>query len=90
MRSAATSRFWRLFNALPADVKGQARGAFALFRKDPFAPPLEFKEIKGQKGLWSARIDGGYRVLGLRKGDRIQWTWIGLHDEYLRQLRHRP
>lgn len=66
MNSSTVKSFWQLFHALPENVRQQARQAFALFQNDPFDPRLQFKEIRSRKGWWSARIDGGYRVLGLR------------------------
>lgn len=86
MNSLTLRSFWQLFHALPADIQRQARQAFTLFQGDPFDPRLQFKEISSRKGWWSARIDGGYRVLGLRQADTITWFWIGNHDEYLRRI----
>jgi hypothetical protein len=95
MKSDATTRFWRLFNALPADVKRQARRAFASFRKDPFAPQLEFKQLKGHTGCGrrasTADIESSvYARETAFNGTGVEWNWIGTHDEYLRQLRRRP
>jgi hypothetical protein len=87
MTSQAGRTFWRLFNSLPADVKRQVRTAFAHFQHDPFHPHLHFKPMKGRPNWWSVRIDGGYRAVGRRQGDLIDWLWIGDHDAYLRLLR---
>jgi hypothetical protein len=87
MNSQAGKSFWRPFRALPADAKRQARAAFADFNQDPFLPHLHFKPIKGRANWWSVRIDGGYRAVGERRANLIDWFWIGDHDGYLRLLR---
>jgi len=86
VRSSTVAAFWRLFRGLPPEVRRRARAAFELFKNDPFDPRLQFKEIKSRKGVWSVRIDGGYRALGRRQADQITWFWIGGHDEYLRLI----
>jgi len=68
------------FDALPADVQQAAREKFKLWRRDPFHPSLQFKQLK--KELWSVRITASYRALGLRNGEEIIWFWIGTHREY--------
>ena len=82
MRSLTISPFWSLFEALPLDVQRRARQAFAQFERDPFYPGLHFKHVNKKLGIWSARVDDQYRVLGYRRGDEIRWFWIGTHSEY--------
>jgi hypothetical protein len=87
MRSRTTSRFWKLFAALPEAVRQQAYKAYEQFTSDPFYPSLSFKEVNPRVGLWSARINDDYRVLGYREGDEIKWFWVGKHDEYTKLIR---
>jgi len=54
-----------------ADVQEEARRAYGLFRRDPFDPRLQFKQLGGRKGLWSARIGRNWRVLGRRVDNDI-------------------
>lgn len=74
--------FWRLYQSLPAEVRAVANRAFAQFEQDPFHPSLQFKEVHKRRGIWSARINDDYRVLGLREGAQMTWFWIGSHTEY--------
>jgi hypothetical protein len=43
---------------------------------------LQFKKVSQTDPLYSVRINRHYRALGLWEGDRIDWFWIGGHDEY--------
>lgn len=82
MRSTTADPFWDLFRKLPKDVRKQAYKAYRQFEQDPLLPSLKFKESKQHRGLWSARVSAGYRVLGIRAGDKITWVWTGSHREY--------
>ena len=87
MKSRASRRFWRLYNALPAKVCRTADKQFALWRENPRHSLLHFKHVK--EDLWSARVTDDYRVLATRDGDTWLWFWIGTHDEYKRILASR-
>ena len=82
MKSHTIERFWKLFAALPADVRKQAYKAYDLFSRDPFHPSLNFKEVNKRYGIWSARINDDYRVLGYRKDGEMRWFWVGSHADY--------
>ncbi len=82
MKSHTVEHFWKLFAALPADVRKQAYKAYALFSQDPFHPSLKFKDVRGRHGVWSVRINDDYRALGYRKDGEMRWFWIGSHTEY--------
>jgi hypothetical protein len=82
MKSVASEHFWRLFHALPADVRREARKAFKLFNRDANAAELHFKLVIKRQNVWSIRFGDQYRALGERQGDRIFWIWIGKHTEY--------
>lgn len=82
MKSHAIAPFWKLFAALPIDVRKQAYKAYNLFTNDPSHPSLNFKEVNKRRGIWSVRINDDYRVLGYRKGGEMRWFWIGSHAEY--------
>lgn len=87
MRSHATAQYWKLFRALPQDVRVQAFKAYARFKADPGHPGLNFELIDAQEHIWSARINDNYRVLGKRDGAEITWFWIGTHREYEKMIR---
>ena len=80
MKSLTTAEFWRLYAALPPEIKQRAKKAYRLWMKNQFHPSLHFKKVG--KNLCSARITGGDRALALKKGDDFYWFWIGTHDEY--------
>ena len=84
MTSRITRRFRRAFAELPDDVKEQARDAYRLFRGNPYHPSLRFKQVHPIAPIYSVRIGLGYRAVGIREGDTIDWYWIGSHADYNR------
>ena len=75
-----TSRFWRLYNALPPAVRRAADRQYDLLRSNPRHPSLHLKPVPGG---WSARVTRGYRAVARRQPDgSFVWTWIGTHAEY--------
>ena len=83
MRHLASTRFWTLYEALPAEVRGLADKNFSLLKSDPRHPSLHFKRIGD---LWSARVGDHYRALGIKVEEGIHWIWIGTHAEYDRMV----
>lgn len=77
-----TKQFRKLLDALPEDVRQQARKAFKLYETDPNHPGLNFERLHTRGEYYSARVDQQYRVLAKRKPDHMLWFWIGTHDEY--------
>jgi hypothetical protein len=88
MISHTTARFRKAYRLLPTDVRQQARGAYKLFKQDPYHPSLHFKPIHPTQPIYSARIGLHYRTLGAREGDTIIWFWIGSHADYDRLIEH--
>ena len=86
MISRTTRSFWRHLDALPADVRDQARKAFRLWRGDAAHPSLRFKRVHGSEPIYSVRVTRGYRALGLLEGDTVTWFWIGSHADYERLI----
>ena len=82
MNSATTGRFWKRYASLPAEVKAQARDAYALFAGDPYHPSLHFKRIHSTRPMFSVRVSLDYRAVGVVDGDEITWFWIGSNSEY--------
>ena len=79
MNHYASSRFWALYDALPAKIRDVADKNYELLRTNPRHPSLHFKRI-GE--LWSVRAGINHRALGINVPDGIMWTWIGTHGEY--------
>ena len=71
-----------LFSDLPPEVQAEAKRAYRLFQNNPAHPGLYFKKVGGEDPIYSARIGLGYRALGVMRGNRVVWFWIGGHAEY--------
>jgi hypothetical protein len=82
MKSRRDPAFRAAFKELPADVKRRAIAAYRLFKANPNHPSLQFKKVHSTKPVYSVRIGLYYRALGVRRGDVINWFWIGSHAEY--------
>ncbi len=87
MNSHTTQAFWKHFDALPENVRDQARKAFRLWKEDTSHPSLHFKRIHAREQVHAVRVSGGYRALGLREGNTVTWFWIGSHDAYERLIK---
>ena len=87
MISRTTRRFREGLRALPAPVQRQARSAYRLFRENPRHPSLQFKRVHQSLSVYSARISGDYRAVGIVTRDTIIWFFIGSHADYERVLR---
>ena len=81
MKSVASTRFWDLYHALPADIQKLADKNFRLWLMNSRYPALQFKPIANE--LWSARVGAHYRAVGkFLDGGTFMWIWIGTHEEY--------
>jgi len=83
VKHEATTRFWRAYAQLPAEVQQLADKNYALWRQNPLHPSLHFKKV-GR--FWSARVGLQHRALAVEDGEVIVWFWIGRHDEYDRLI----
>ena len=79
MINRATDTFWKLFEALPADIQDLAKKNYDLFQADPQHPSLQFKRAGS---YWSARVGIHYHALALEEDNERFWVWIGPHAEY--------
>lgn len=87
MRAKATLKFWKLYAPLPPEVQQQARKGYLRWKANPNHPSLRFKRVDEEEPIYSARVSGDYRVLGVLEGDTVIWFWIGDHEEYARLLK---
>lgn len=85
MNHTASARFWRCYEALPAEARAVADKNFELLKRDPSHPSLQFKLLGGGR-LSCARVGLHYRALGLPRVDGVHWFWIGTHAEYDRLI----
>lgn len=75
------------FAKLPRGIQQRAREAYKRFQEDTSHPSLQFKRLNTSHPLWSVRITGSYRAVGVRKStDEIIWFFIGTHADYERLL----
>jgi Txe/YoeB family toxin of Txe-Axe toxin-antitoxin module len=86
MISRTLAQFWRLYDALPPEIKRQAREAYRQFQENPFHPSLRFHPLQGYPDCWSARITLSYRAVCRRDGDTLYWFWIGSHADFDRDF----
>jgi hypothetical protein len=76
--------FWDFYAKLPPEIQIRTDKNYDLLGRNPRHPRLQFKQIRQ---LWSMRITGNYRALGLESNVGIVWFWIGLHGEYDKLLK---
>ena len=86
MKSRTTRRFRSSFTNLPPSVQQQTRQAYRLWLENPRHPSLRYKRLKTANPVYSVRIGGTYRALGVVEDDTIVWFWIGPHGEYDRVI----
>jgi hypothetical protein len=79
LKHYASSRFWALYDSLPAEVRALADKNFELLKADPKHPSLRLKRVGDH---WSVRVGNHFRALGHDLPDGIHWFWIGTHSEY--------
>ncbi|HNT16237.1 MAG TPA: hypothetical protein PKO21_15475 [Verrucomicrobiota bacterium] len=79
MISSTTKSFRDRFRKLPSEIQQIARKNFRLWLRNRAHPSLHFKKV-GE--FWSARVGSNHRALALWHGDKVEWFWIGSHDEY--------
>ncbi len=83
MTSLLHPSFRRSFAKLPRKIQQRARDAYRRFQADPMHPGLQFKSLHTTLPLWSVRVTGSYRAVGVRDDqDTIIWFFIGTHAEY--------
>jgi hypothetical protein len=87
VKSRVTKDFRKRLDQLPSDARDQAARAYALWVSDPYHPSLQFKRVSQSQPIYSVRVGIGHRALGLRRGEQIDWFWIGSHAEYDELLR---
>lgn len=86
MNSQALPQFWKLYYALPKEIRWRAVKAYRIWRDNPHSPGLQFKLVGKRRAVYSVRISDAYRALGLLDGDTVYWFWVGSHDEYERLI----
>ena len=87
MISRGTDEFWRLYHALPSEIKTAARAAHARFVENPAHPGLRLERLNADPRAWSVRVTRDYRAVIRRyENDVWLWFWIGSHREFDRRF----
>jgi len=81
MTSSTKKSFRSRLRALPPEIRKLARKNFKLWLRAPHHPSIHFKKVGS---YWSARVGSDHRALAIVTGERVEWFWIGAHDEYER------
>lgn len=82
MKSRTTRRFRKAYQKLPDEIHRRADRSCEKFEQDPHHPSLRFKKIHPYEPIYSVRISGSFRALGLLEDDTMIWFWIGSHEDY--------
>jgi hypothetical protein len=83
VKHSASPRFWDAYQSLPSSIQELADANFALLKRDPRHPSLQFKKVGP---YWSARVGLRYRALAVEVDDGYVWFWIGSHADYDRLI----
>lgn len=87
MRSRVNERFRKAFDALPGEIRRQARAAYARWHDNPSHPSLQYKKIHRTQPIYSVRVALGWRAIGIEQDGEMLWFWIGSHADYDKLLR---
>ncbi len=87
MQSRTTRRFRSSFANLSPIIQQHTRQAYRLWLENSRHPSLRFKRLKTAKLVYSVRIGGTYRAVGVIEDDVIVWFWIGSHAGYERLVK---
>ena len=82
MNSVTTERFRKAYSTLPDHIKEQAIKTYRTWKKNPYHPGIQFKQIHKSEPIYSVRITLSYRAIGVKNKNTIVWFWIGSHAEY--------
>jgi len=75
----ASPKFWKLYEALPTEIRTVADRNYELLKSDSRHPSLHFKKVGD---YWSVRVGMRYRALAVEVDGSMLWFWIGSHAEY--------
>lgn len=83
-----TRRFQRRFRELPQGIRRKTVRHIEYFRTNPSHPSLHIEKLQpAQLGVWSFRVDRGYRIVFRfdGAGNAILLT-VGQHDQSYRDV----
>jgi hypothetical protein len=59
---------------------------YGRWSRDPRHPSLQFKTIHQTLPIYSVRVGLHWRAIGVKRGDKVVWFWIGSHTDYDQQV----
>lgn len=82
-----TEQFWKSFYALSSAQKESTRGAWLIFKNNPFDPRLRTHKIHRLSShygriIYAVEIEGDLRAVFFIKDDCVITVDIGTHDIY--------
>ncbi len=79
--------YWESFDDLPEDVRKLAQTNYRLWKDNPEAPGLRFKQIHADLPIFSFRVGMKHRTVGVEAPDgKVVWFWIGSFDTFNKQI----
>lgn len=81
MKVLFSARFVRSFQDAPEKVRRDFGKQLGLLLKDFRHPSLRTKKYDEPKGIWQARVDGGWRFYFLLSGDTYHFIDIVSHPK---------
>jgi len=87
MKFQASETFWKHFYGLRPDQKESVRGAWKIFRENPFDTRLRTHKIHRLsaalgKTVYAVEIESDLRAVFYIEGDVVRTVDIGSHDIY--------
>jgi hypothetical protein len=85
----AVEKFWRNFYKLGNKQKESVRLAWQIFKRDPFHPSLESREIhelsaRAKHTIYAAVVEPDLRVIFRNDGSWVTTLDVGTHKMYCR------
>ena len=84
MKSYRDSKFKKLYEQLPDNVKALTLSCYNLWRINNLHPLLHYNKFGDI--YRTVRIGDHYRAIGKIKNNSVVWFWIGSHEVYSKLL----
>lgn len=79
--------YWETFDDLPDDIRKLAQTNYKLWKNNPEAPGLRFKQVHPTLPIVSFRVGMKHRTVGVETSDgKVVWFWVGSFDIFNAQL----
>ena len=79
--------YWETFDDLPDEIRKLAQTNYKLWKNNPEAPGLRFKQVHPTLPIVSFRVGMKHRTVGIETPDgKVVWFWVGSFDTFNAQL----